>query len=81
MSVDSMMMQQQSDELVNQIINKIFTVSRHQESEINEVKHNLQMVKMQAEESETLKFDIEILNDERQYIENELTQQRGFIQE
>ena len=76
-----MMMQQQSDELVNQIINKIFTVSRHQESEINEVKHNLQMVKMQAEESETLTFDIEILNDERQYIENELTQQRGFIQE
>ncbi|CDW79559.1 UNKNOWN [Stylonychia lemnae] len=64
------------DEIQHQIIQKVFSISRHYESEISEQNHKYKMIVMQLEESENLKFDIEILNDEKAMIEQELLQSK-----
>jgi chromosome segregation ATPase len=69
----------QTDESIHKIIAKIFTLQRGYESELSEVKHKIKMQQMQIEESENLKFDIEILNDEKSMLEGDISQLRNTI--
>ena len=69
----------QTDESIHKIIAKIFTLQRGYESELSEVKHKIKMQHMQIEESENLKFDIEILNDEKSILEGDISQLRNTI--
>jgi hypothetical protein len=62
----------QTDESIHKIITKIFTLQRGYESELSEFKHKIKMQQMQIEESESLKFDIEILNDEKAMLEGDI---------
>jgi hypothetical protein len=69
----------QTDESIHKIIGKIFALQRGYESELSEVKHKIKMQQMQIEESENLKFDIEILNDEKSMLEGDISQLRNTI--
>ena len=53
------------DEYAHKIISKIFGLQRGFEFELSEVKHKYKMLQMHLEESESLKFDIEILTEEK----------------
>jgi hypothetical protein len=61
--------QLQTDETVHSVINKIFALQRTFESETSELKHKIKMQLMQIEEGESLKFDIELLNDDKIMLE------------
>lgn len=69
----------QTDESIHKIITKIFTLQRGYESELSEFKHKIKMQQMQIEESESLKFDIEILNDEKTMLEGDIHQLRSNV--
>lgn len=64
--------QLQTDETVHAVINKIFALQRTFESETSELKHKIKMQQMQIEEGESLKFDIELLNDDKIMLEQDL---------
>ena len=64
--------QLQTDETVHSVIGKIFGLQRYFESEISELKHKIKMQQMQIDEGESMKFDIEILNDEKAMLDSEL---------
>ena len=52
----------------------MFAVQRLYEGDIGDMRHKVKMMTMQIEESENLKFDIEILTDEKNMLESELTE-------
>ena len=59
------------DDTVHQIISKIYGIQRAYESELSELKHRLKMQQMKIEEGESLKFDIELLTDEKNMLKGE----------
>ena len=59
------------DDTVHQIISKIYGIQRAYESELSELKHRLKMQQMKIEGGESLKFDIELLTDEKNMLKGE----------
>lgn len=62
----------ENGELVHQIIAKFFKIVRLFESQTMELQHQCDKTKLQLEDSDNIKFDLEILHDEKLILESEL---------
>lgn len=56
-------------------------MQRYYESELSELQHNSEMMKLQNEETETLKFDNEFLYEEKSMLDSEINQLRNQLKE
>lgn len=64
--------QLRSDEVVHEVISRIYGVQRGYEAELSELRHRIKMQQMRLDEGESLKFDIELLTDEKAMLQTEL---------
>jgi hypothetical protein len=55
------------DSITHTIISKLFKLQRSFEGKIMEFQHQLDVGKLQAEDAENLKFDLEILTEEKNW--------------
>lgn len=63
-----------SDEVVHEVISRIYGMQRGYEAELSELRHRVKMQQMRLDEGESLKFDIELLTDEKAMLQAEADQ-------
>ena len=71
----------QLEEIVHKIIGKVFSMQRYYDNETSELQHTIQMMTLKFEESENLKFDNEILSEEKQLLDREFMQVRDQLRD
>jgi predicted RNase H-like nuclease (RuvC/YqgF family) len=62
------------DEVVHEVISRIYGMQRGYEAELSELRHRVKMQQMRIDEAESLRFDIELLNDEKAMLSAEVEQ-------
>jgi len=69
------------DEMLKKLMEKFFEKQRSYEEKLSDLNHSLEMMKLQFEESENWKFDLEIAIEERKMLEEQTYEQMKVIKE
>jgi hypothetical protein len=73
--------QDDSDAHIQSIISKVFALQRGYEAELSECKHKITMQQMKLEEFDSLKFDLEIISDEKGLVEVDLAEATEHVRD
>jgi hypothetical protein len=69
-------MSESGEQIVHQIIGKLFKIIRSFEAQKLELQHQLNQLVLKLDDTENIKFDLELAIDEKQMLESELDQLR-----
>jgi hypothetical protein len=69
-------MSESGEQVVHQIIGKLFKIIRSFEAQRLELQHQLNQLVLKLDDTENIKFDLELAIDEKQMLESELDQLR-----
>ena len=71
----------QEETIMNMIVAQYFKSQRESESKLMALQHDMELMKLQAEDIENLKFDLEMLQDEKNFLEQEIENEKELNQQ